>query len=310
MVSLEQEGRGAFKMRVTNYQKEIRELGGSRPIAYDPALSAVTGSVKTGLFLSQLLFWAGLGRDKEWTFKTIAEIKQEIGLSRDEQDVCISKLKAKGIISTARKGIPGKRHFRVNFLVLSELIKVYTSHCGKPTNNIVANPQCITENTSEKKEIYIKRKNIKKQFKKQEKTNTYIHTPTSVPLRNPTLPTRTKGEAIISSKPIVPNSTGTLEAGLTPLPADALWEIAGKLNVRYEDVTETYNNLLADLEGENRYKTKNINLTLHKWLKINLAKAYIRPMEELQRLAWTISKPSLVAKDRAQTRRMVEMGLL
>lgn len=97
---------------------------------------------------------------------------------------------------------------------------------------------------------------------------------------------------------------------LIPLSALRLWEIAGEKNVRVQHLIEIQKNILEDINGENKYKIKDINLTLHKWLKMDLTRGYIRQMNELERLEWSVTNPEVVAKDRENTRILVEKGLL
>lgn len=109
------------------------------------------------------------------------------------------------------------------------------------------------------------------------------------------------------SEPIVTN-TSTPE--MTPLSEVQLWELAGEQNVRLEDLIEIQKSIIEDVNGENKYKIKSILLTLHKWLKYRLAKGSVHQMGELERLAWGITNPEVVAKDRANIRILVERGIL
>jgi hypothetical protein len=85
-----------------------------KPIAYSAGLAHSLGSVESSILLGQLLYWNGLGRDKVWSFKTIAEMKLETGLSRSQQERVIGQLKSLGLIEVVRKSIPAKRHFKLN----------------------------------------------------------------------------------------------------------------------------------------------------------------------------------------------------
>lgn len=107
-------------------------------------------------------------------------------------------------------------------------------------------------------------------------------------------------------KEILKNSTDKR----TPLSAIHLWKIAGEKNVRLQDLIEIQKNILDDINGENKYKIKSINLALHKWLKIQLAKGYIYQMNELERLEWEASNPDVVANDRKNTQFLVGKGIL
>src|SRR3989344_5363007 len=93
------------------YQQRMIAIAGTRPVAFNPALGKILGSVKAGLFLSQLLYWWGKGRNPNWIYKTITEIENEIGLSRKEQETAIKKCVNSGFLVYKLMGIPAKRHF-------------------------------------------------------------------------------------------------------------------------------------------------------------------------------------------------------
>lgn len=111
-------------MQRNTYQKLIEKAySGTKQIAYNPELAKALGSVKAGLLLNQLLFWHGKGRDPEWTYKTIKEMEKETGLSRAEQATAIRICKRYEILEVKRKGIPAKRHFRININKIVELMR-------------------------------------------------------------------------------------------------------------------------------------------------------------------------------------------
>jgi hypothetical protein len=151
-----------------------------RPIAYQPAFADLrVGKVKSGpvaaVFLSQLVYWYNR-MDSEWLYKTQADITKETKLTRDEQETARKRLIALGVIDEARRGVPGKMHFRINVerleaLLMGEPIEkqkneeppqsekggghnvgtpqstvvdshnVETPHCGDASNNNVETPQ-------------------------------------------------------------------------------------------------------------------------------------------------------------------------
>lgn len=106
-------------------QRSILNLLSAKPVVFNPDLARIAGSVKTGLFLSQLLYWSDKGADEEWIYKTICEFEDETALSRKEQDGAIKKLKALEILEVKLKGVPAKRHFHINMDRLIKLIEKY-----------------------------------------------------------------------------------------------------------------------------------------------------------------------------------------
>lgn len=88
----------------------------SKPIAFYPDFSAVTGSTNAGVLLSQLLYW----KDKEidpdgWIYKTQKDWLTETSLTRSEQETARKKLRDCGIVEEKLKGNPAKLYYRINF---------------------------------------------------------------------------------------------------------------------------------------------------------------------------------------------------
>jgi hypothetical protein len=94
-----------------NILTEMKDFLGS-PIAYYPALATLfCGDVKAALFVSQFLYWQKIKGEGEEIYKTIAELKRETGLSREEQDRIIKALVAAELLTVKVKGTPPKRYF-------------------------------------------------------------------------------------------------------------------------------------------------------------------------------------------------------
>lgn len=79
-------------------------LQGGRTIAIYKCLIRVTGSVKTAVFLSQLVYWTQRGADiissDGWIHKSVEQMYGETGLSKREQGTCKQKLLESGLIET------------------------------------------------------------------------------------------------------------------------------------------------------------------------------------------------------------------
>ena len=116
---------------IKSNQRMILNLLSAKIIATSADLARMVGSVKTALFLSQLLYWSDRGADKEWIYKTIEEFEEETALTRDEQDGAIKKLKTLKILETKLEGVPPnpspKRHFKIDQKKLIKLIEKYYS---------------------------------------------------------------------------------------------------------------------------------------------------------------------------------------
>lgn len=126
-----------------------------RPIAYHPILAKVCGSVTAALFLSQLAYWNDKGNSNDgWIWKTQAEMEDETGLTRSEQETARRILKEKGILQEDRRGVPARMWYLIDWDVLTNLIDEYEQSrlressnldCDKPANY----SEITTKTTSE-----------------------------------------------------------------------------------------------------------------------------------------------------------------
>ena len=104
-----------------------------RPIAYHKSFAQITGSVATGVMLSQLVYWSKRTTDADgWFYKIQAEWQEETALTRTEQETARKKLKALGILEEKKVGIPCKLYFRVSTKELQNCLQLfYSPVCNK-----------------------------------------------------------------------------------------------------------------------------------------------------------------------------------
>jgi len=103
-------------MKLTDFLEDI-----GRPVAYYPSLVKVAGSVSAAIFLCQLIYWRGREADPEgWIYKTQAEISEETGLTRFEQEGARKLLKEKGILREKFSGVPRKLYFSISLERVNE----------------------------------------------------------------------------------------------------------------------------------------------------------------------------------------------
>jgi hypothetical protein len=89
-------------------------------------LARAVGGATVGLFLSQLLFLSDKGANPEgWVYKSEAEMKQETGLTKREQQTARRKLLALGVIAIVRQGFKFTYHFKVIWERLYQVIEQY-----------------------------------------------------------------------------------------------------------------------------------------------------------------------------------------
>ncbi|MBK6335660.1 MAG: hypothetical protein IPF60_07790 [Betaproteobacteria bacterium] len=101
------------------------DLLGSGCVAFYPRLADLTGSVTAALLLGQCLYWTDrvLRQQPEregWFWKTAVEWRQEIGLTRREQETARCRLRALGLLEEKRAGMPAKRWFRIDVAALEQ----------------------------------------------------------------------------------------------------------------------------------------------------------------------------------------------
>lgn len=95
-------------------------LGQEKPKPIPPKLVRIYGYPLSAM-ISQLLFWHGNGKRRDgFIYKTEQGFMDEIGLSSAQQKLAIKKGKVFGFLEVVRKGIPAKRHYRLNYNRLVE----------------------------------------------------------------------------------------------------------------------------------------------------------------------------------------------
>ncbi len=110
------------RSRKDNFNTYIAsDWGVKNRVLFNPKLGEISGSANAGLFLSQLLFWWGKGRNPNCIYKTVDEVKKEICLTRRQQEKAISIWKDLGVLTVKLRGTPPKRHFIINFEKLYNL---------------------------------------------------------------------------------------------------------------------------------------------------------------------------------------------
>lgn len=100
----------------------VLKLLRAHDVAYKPDIAKALGSVTAALFLSRLLQWWDYKSDPDWLYKTQKEMFEETGLSRHEQDSARKKLRQAGLLEEARRGLPAKVHYKINFDALYMII--------------------------------------------------------------------------------------------------------------------------------------------------------------------------------------------
>ena len=115
----------------------------SKPVAYYVAFANVGGGVTSGVFLSQLLYWTGKGKDPDgWIYKVQGEWEQETGLTRREQETARKRLRQVGILQEKRAGVPARLHYRVDVDKLIDLLADKSGDSGQSSLAESAKLEC------------------------------------------------------------------------------------------------------------------------------------------------------------------------
>jgi len=100
-----------------------------RPINYWPIFCKAFGDSKTGIFLSNFLYWEGKQKDPDgWIYKTQKEILDETGLERTGQEYARKKLRELDCLEEKRAGTPAKLYYRFNWDEIDKVVNGYISH--------------------------------------------------------------------------------------------------------------------------------------------------------------------------------------
>lgn len=147
-------------------KKTIIARDQGNPIAYYSAYSRISGSVTSGVLLSQLVYWWIVKRNK--FYKVDKEICAETGLSVNELRLAKNNLKTLGFISTELKGIPAKTYYIINADIIQDalvesiqtdkfkgknpqtsLVETTKLDSLNPLNCVSGNHETTTESTAE-----------------------------------------------------------------------------------------------------------------------------------------------------------------
>jgi hypothetical protein len=105
------------------HRQQIKAMLPNRVVGYSPDLARMVGGATTGLYLSQLLFLSDKGHNPAgWVYKSEAEMGQETGLTKREQQTARRKLLALGVIAIMRGGFRNTYHFKILWEKLAQVI--------------------------------------------------------------------------------------------------------------------------------------------------------------------------------------------
>ncbi|MDG6455688.1 DNA replication protein [Glaesserella parasuis] len=145
-----------------SFSQKLRQLG--QPIAYYPQLAKPLGGVTAAILFGQLFFWQDKTSNPLGVYKTQAELEQETGLSRREQETARKKLVELGILVETHKRLEHRIYFKLDLVKFDALMDDIREEAKPPLPNVTnehspmaesdireeAKPPFVnTENTSE-----------------------------------------------------------------------------------------------------------------------------------------------------------------
>ena len=131
----------------------FKALIGDRTVAYQVAFAKAFNSVTAGLLVSQFAYWSFRTQDPDgWFYKTQAEIFDELGLTRYEQETARKTLKKSGVLQEKVRGVPSKLYFRIDITKLLAAVGSYQTKGNKSpgsTGEPESSPGSTTEITAQ-----------------------------------------------------------------------------------------------------------------------------------------------------------------
>ncbi|MDO9963677.1 DNA replication protein, partial [Glaesserella parasuis] len=121
-----------------SFSQKLRQLG--QPIAYYPQLAKPLGGVTAAILFGQLFFWQDKTSNPLGVYKTQAELEQETGLSRREQETARKKLVELGILVETHKRLEHRIYFKLDLVKFDALMDDIREEAKPPFVN--------TENTN------------------------------------------------------------------------------------------------------------------------------------------------------------------
>jgi len=116
-----------------NINIETLDILFDKPIAFNRIFAEITGSLVTGIILSQLHYWSKVKQHGEF-YKTNEELMHECFVGRDAFYTAIKKIEGMGIFERIKKGIPAKTYYKINRLKLVEIINNFANSSNTDNN--------------------------------------------------------------------------------------------------------------------------------------------------------------------------------
>jgi hypothetical protein len=120
-----------------SHRQKVKDMLPNRVVGYSPDLARIVGGATIGLYFGQLLFLSDKGANPAgWVYKSEAEMGQETGLTKREQQTARRKLLSLGVIAIMRGGWKNTYHFKVLWERLYQVIAGFQQAQSVPTEKV------------------------------------------------------------------------------------------------------------------------------------------------------------------------------
>lgn len=99
----------------------LRNTG--RVIGYRPKLAKLFGGATAEIFFEQIFYWQDKADPELGVYKTQAELEEETGLTRFEQETARKKLREKGVLIETHKRLEHKIYYKIDEAALDRLLQ-------------------------------------------------------------------------------------------------------------------------------------------------------------------------------------------
>lgn len=111
-----------------NYFAALQAAG--KPIAYYAKLAKPLGGVTCAVLFSQLLYWHDKTDCELGTYKTVADIEDETGLTESEQATACKKLCALGVLVKTHKRLQHRMYYRLDEAAFNRVMAEFEAKKG------------------------------------------------------------------------------------------------------------------------------------------------------------------------------------
>ena len=131
-----------------NFSEALKAIG--KPINYWPMFCKAFGDSKTGIFLSNFLYWEGKQQDPDgWIYKSQKEILEETGLERSGQEYARTKLKKLSCLEEKRAGVPARLYYSFNWEEVDKVVTAYINDNPIRVKKKKKSPPAVVEDKPE-----------------------------------------------------------------------------------------------------------------------------------------------------------------